>query len=441
MITQTQAPERAVAVPGGIEWSGLVRGYAAPVVVTLLVVAGSLFGGSALVRGATGAAASGVRLEVGWGYLAMAPVGNVLDTLSVLTLPQHFAVLATLLAVFVLWRLLRSRRRLGWGRRLLVELGVAALSLVGLAAFYGYGMFGPRPMAALVVEDDSVVVVDVHSHTNHSHDGLRWFDAEANRAWHAAAGFHAAYVSDHRTWDGYLEAEAENPERAGEGVSLLPALEIKYAGKYASALGPPWQYRSAAEGNVLIEDSVYRLYRETGVRPTLVLTLPSGLEEVVASRGDTLGYVALELNDASPRGLRQSRGDRALLLRMADSLDLALVAASNNHGWGRTAAAWTLLRIPGWRELSPDELAAAIEARFHAERRQASWVVERRIPWTDESPVALAATVPAITWSMFGGLSVPERVSWLLWSWVLAGLLVVARARRARGRGHHSPGG
>ena len=71
--------------------------------------------------------------------------------------------------------------------------------------------------------------------------------------------------------------------------------------------------------------------------------------------------MAVEANDASPRGLRQSKRDRAQILALADSLDLALVAGSNNHGWGRTAAAWTLIRIPGWQRMSPASLETAIE--------------------------------------------------------------------------------
>ncbi|NIP83929.1 MAG: hypothetical protein GWM90_33750 [Gemmatimonadetes bacterium] len=167
-------------------------------------------------------------------------------------------------------------------------------------------------------------------------------------------------------------------------------------------------------------------------RPTLVLTIPGGLDDVPASTRDSIGYVAIELSDASPRGLRQGRRDRAILLRMVDSLDLAPVAASNNHGWGRTAAAWTLMRIPGWRSLAPRELGQAIEALLHAERRKASRVVERRMPYPGDSPVALAATVPVITWQLFGGLGPAERVSWLAWTWLLA--LVVAPRLRGPGR-------
>jgi hypothetical protein len=436
LITQTQAPERVAPTAAGFELGARVRRLGVPLFITALVLAGAVAGSPALTNGATGAAATSARLEVGWGYVVLAPLTTVQDTLSVLTLGQHYAVLATLILVFLLWRVARvRRRRLGFVRRAGRELWVAALALAGLLAFYGYGVLGPRPMAALVPEDEDVVVVDVHSHTEHSHDARGGWSAEDNRAWHAGAGFDAVYISDHRTYQGFLDAVGGNPERAGDGTVVLPGLEIKFAGKYASALGESWRYRPAMDGNTLIADSVYAVYRRTGLRPTLVFTIPSSTYGVLPATPDTLGYVALELSDAAPRGLRQSRRDRALLLRMADSLNLALVAATNNHGWGRTAAAWTLMRIPGWQELSPDQLGAAIEGKLHTERREASWVVERAIPWSDDSPVALATTVPAITWAMFGGMGPGERVSWLLWSWLIAlAATLRARSREEAGR-------
>lgn len=397
--------------------------------VTTLIVIGALFGPSALAT-PTGEVPD-ATLDVGWGYVLMAPVANVLDTLSVLTLGQHYAVLATLILVYAAWRIVRPRPRRGWVRRVGIEVGVALLALLGLAAFYGYGMVGPRPMAAIDPGDADVVVLDVHSHTDHSHDARDGFGAEDNRAWHADAGFHAVYVSDHRHWEGWREAVPNNPERAGEGTTLLPALEIEWKTKYASALGDPQRYRGAVEGNTLTPDSMVALLEAGVQRPTLVLTIPEQLDGVQASTGDSIGFVAIEVSDASPRGLEQSRRDRELILRMVDSLDLAPVAATNNHGWGRTAAAWTLMRVPGWRTMTPDGLGAAIEARLHSERAHASRVVERRSPYLGSSTAALAVTAPALVWQLFGGMGSAERVAWLAWTWLLA--LAAPLLRRRRG--------
>jgi hypothetical protein len=430
VITQTPARERTAAAPKALDLYALARGYGAALVITLLVLLGALLGPSALTTGSTGAVATGVRLDVGWGYVLMAPVANVLDTLSVLTLGQHYAVLVTLFGVYWAWRILRPRRRLGVARRVAVEAGTATAAFLALLVFYAYGIVGPRPMAAILPTDPDVVVLDVHSHTEHSHDSRKGFDAEDRRAWHAAAGFDVAYIADHRTWQGYYDGAPANPALAGQGTVLLPAIEVKFGGKYASVLGEEWRYRSAVRGNHMDDDSLYHVLRTTGSRPTMVLTLPSGLGGVIADSPDSIGYLAVELNDASPRGLRQSRRDRAQLLRLADSLDLAPVAATNNHGWGRTAAAWTLMRIPGWQGLTPRQLERAIDRKLHAERRRASWVVERRVPWSGEDPASLAATLPAITWTMFGGMGPAERVSWLLWAWALTLLLTLMPPRR-----------
>jgi hypothetical protein len=433
LISQTRVPQRTISEERDLELTAGLGGLFWPLVITALVVAGAFLGPAALQEPVRGGTPVDARLVVGTDYLVFTPVFNVLDTLSLLTLDQHYAVLATLIGAFVLWRLFRSRHPRGFFGRVGVELGVAALSLLGLVAFYGFGIVGPRPMATLVVDDPAALLVDFHSHTDRSHDGRKGFDAERNREWHTSAGFHAAYVSDHRTYDGYAEAAAGNPERAAGGTVLLPGLEIKYAGKYASALGAPWRYRAAMDGNDLVADSLYRVVRGGGPRPTLVLTIPGGLDAVPADGRRQIGYVAVEVSDASPRGLEQSRRDRASILALADSLNLALVAGSNNHGWGRTAAAWTVLTIPGWRSMTPQRLDQAIGDRLHRERRGASRVVERRVPYAGPSPAALALTVPAITWQMFGGIGRAERIAWLLWTWGVAfGLLPIARLLRRR---------
>src|SRR5437764_10613241 len=54
---------------------------------------------------------------------------------------------------------------------------------------------------------------------------------------------------------------------------------------------------------------------------------------------------------------------RQRIVHIADSLNLALVTGSDNHGWGRAAPGWTLMRIPGWRGMSTDSLSRRIEDR------------------------------------------------------------------------------
>jgi hypothetical protein len=167
--------------------------------------------------------------------------------------------------------------------------------------------------------------------------------------------------------------------------------------------------------------------------PVLVQTFPGRFHQIVPARGPgTPGVRAIELIDGAPRGLSQTRGSRQRIVRLADSLNLTLVAGSNNHGWGRTAPGWTLFLIPGWRGASPDDLAAAIEATIRQAGRSASRVVERRVGET--SGALLALTVPVVTWRMFTMLSPDQRVMWAVWAWGLAALWWAVRTRRRGAR-------
>lgn len=347
------------------------------------------------------------------GCLAIAPACTVLDQLSLLTLDQHVAVLLSLAALWLGVRRIRRRARRKAGmppRRRRTELAGAALGLVLFVGVYAVGALADRPMARLTLADPDAVIVDFHSHTDHSHDGRPAFDVERRRAWHAAAGFHAAYLSDHRTWTAWQEGAARNPRRAAEGTTLLPALELRVAGKHANMLGAPERYERAIDDDPVDWDRVLEATPPQAPDPTLVLVLPAHLEGAPAHRSrQAPGFVALELVDASPRGLAQSRRRRGELLHAARSLDLALVAGSNHHGWGRTAAAWTVLRIPGWRDLDAEGLDAAIQRELHGKRFGATHVLERTAVTTVGATLPL--TLPALVWHTSATLAPGERAA------------------------------
>ncbi len=50
--------------------------------------------------------------------------------------------------------------------------------------------------------------------------------------------------------------------------------------------------------------------------------------------------LALELTDAAPRALGELDNKEAEIRRRSATLGVTIVAGSNNHGWGRTVAAW-----------------------------------------------------------------------------------------------------
>ena len=413
---------------------------------SVLVAAGAAWHVSPIEALGAGARGGGVgaALHLPAAYTLLSPICEGYDALTLLTLAQHGAVLGWLLVALGAWRLARRlrRRRANARQRAAHSEGLLlGAAIVAFIAWYTIGALVPRPMAALALSDRDELAVDVHSHTEASHDGRAGFDAEASRRWHAAAGFAAAYVTDHRFFTGADAGAASNPREAGTGTMLLPGIESAAPHSRLLILG-------ARESSGLDRDGhadLARLASDTSV--VVVLTTPASLGRIPAS----MRLDAVESSDGAPRGLMFTRRLAPEIGRFARARKLARVAGSNNHGWGRTATAWTVLRIAGWRAMSASALDSAIRStlRHPADRVR---VIARGSTPLPRSSGALVATPALIAWSVATRLSTGERLSWLAWIWGCAGLALLASARRrpalvlpnggasSAARGRRSPG-
>ena len=395
---------------------------------TALLVLGAIWRASPVEALGVGARSGGVgaTLHIPTAYTLLSPICEAYDALTLLTLSQHAALLAWLTVAFVVFRVVRRRRRklaTVRQRALHTEALFLAAFVLCFAATYAIGALVPRPMAALALTDRDELAVDVHSHTSASHDGRGGFDAESNRRWHAAAGFAAAYITDHRHYDAAIAGARGNPRLAGDGTVLLPGIESAAPHSRLTLLGARASMALDKNGQV----DLARLAVDTGV--VAVLTTPASLDRVPA----TIRLDAVESSDGAPLGLMFTRRLAPEIRLFARSRRLARVAGSNNHGWGRTASAWTVLRIPNWRAMSPDSLDSAIRSTLRHGTRSVRVVARGSTP-LPESIGALIATPLLLAWSVVTRLSTAERLSWLVWIWVAAALAIVADGRAARRR-------
>jgi hypothetical protein len=384
-----------------------------PGIASAAVIAGALMPLSALRDPVTGGVPTGAQLVLPPGYVLFSPFSRLFDTIGLFAPGQHIAVaLTTILLALVVayWRTANSSRR-----SLRIATAVA-ISFCALLIAYACAGALPRPMAALAVSDTSVARVDFHSHTKFSHDARSGFTPDANRAWHRAGGFDVAYISDHNSFTGAQVARRGNPARAGDGTVLLSAFEGRYLLTFEIFL-------SLTEADSVVLMDWRRWLRNgpllSGRMPSSVVALPSPLKDVQASGRDDPPHIsAIEIVDGSPRGFAQQDREGRAIIERADSLGLALVVGSNNHGWGYVVPGWALVSIPGWRAFSPDSLAAAIEHTIHASPRTAVRVIERRRP--SGTGAGLALTVPVAIEQVIRALTFPERIMWIVWIWVIA---------------------
>jgi hypothetical protein len=393
--------------------------------LTAAVAAGAVFSEEPLRDAVTRQPVPDVVLHRPFGYLLLAPVCEILDAFTLLSVRQHLALIATIVALLVGWRVVRAHRRGSW--RPARDVAAVVAGAVAVAATYLLSIV-PRPMAALRVADPDVVVVDFHSHTNASWDARKSFTPEHNRAWHRAGGWQVAYVTDHWDLGGALQGMAANPSRAGDDTVLLPGIETRGSGLILLVLGV-----TPADVAELEKRAKVRGKRPRGKRDhTVVIATPVDLERKGGWARVPAGTpVAIEVSDGSPDGLEQTRRDRDRFLALASREQYATVAGSNTHGWAQTAPAWTLLRIAGWRALSPERLGARIEELLRTERLTAARVVERRTADPGGTVLGLAFTLPAFAWHVLATLTPLERLSFLAWIWGVAYVVGALRRRSA----------
>jgi hypothetical protein len=403
--------------------------YRWPLLITLCIAVTAAFSLSPLVDVARPDAVVSATLKGPFVYDLLAPASNVLDALTMLSPSQYWATFALCALLIIGCDIVGHVRRARCFRA-----GQASRACVrftgGTVAILGIMLLLSRPMASLRVSDPDLIVVDFHSHTSASHDGRAGFDAERNREWHRAAGFNAVYITDHRTFDGALEGAKLNPLTAGAGTTILPGVELRDGPEHPILIGvdprrmrinsPDWRGAAVkADGGP--------------VPPILILSMPGDLDRVPAD--EYMGEIklaAIEGADGSPRGISQTTSDGKRIIALANRMGLALVSGSDNHGWAEAAPAWSILRIPGWRALTPAALDIAIRRTIIARAPGSTQVVSRRMATPVTGKIGNAFAGFAVAVLMFRTMSPRDRLSWLGWSWGLALLGSISVRRRRR---------
>jgi len=378
----------------------VLRRHPVAFLLLALVIAGAVASRPPVVDVATGSPPADAALVLPAGYVALAPMSNVLDALTFLSVERAPWALGVWLLGLAAWGLLRGN---GPRRRLVGGL-VGPLSLVGLAAAAA-GL--PRPVPRLAAGDSGVTVIDYHAHTAASHDGRGGWTPERLARWHARQGFEASYVTDHNI--------AFTPA-GSEPFPLLPGAEWSVHRQHVLALGP---------GQAIARDSftrttarMLRIFQQLSRQGAVTIaSIPEywrnhwdGLDAFIAA-----GVGGFEIVSCGPKALGFPAAGRRRVVAMATAHDVLVTGGSDNHGWGAVTCVWNL-SAPG------------------AGGYRANRVIARAVAVAqgDGSPVwAAAVTQP---WIMFRTLGWSERAIWVTW-------IVLYLIYRGLPRRRQEPGG
>lgn len=399
------------------------------ILLTIVLLAARILRVDPLTDPTGGTLPPGLHLSFPALHLALIPLFDLWDAVSLLSYDRILWFTGGLLLGYFAWRAVS-----GWRRHqrdpdpgppigLIRELGFLLLALALFVAFLAGGLLWHRPMAAVAGLPDDVMAVDLHSHTSASHDvedgPHAGFDAEASRRWHRRAGFDAFFVTDHNTVAGLPPAGTGRP-------AVCPGIEISAWRAHIVLLGTRAQVPRAPYVDSLA--GVLALLSESEQRygALAIASLPEydrnhwpNLDRMVAA-----GVDGFEIVNGSPKARSFSMAHRDSIVALARAHDLLLVAATDHHGWGATTPGWNLVTVPGWRA-SADPCAALMQVL--ARRGVGTVQIAERHALRDEAWWPSLLTPLAVVWEDWRSLEPPQTVAWLVWIWAVGVLLARRR--------------
>lgn len=404
----------------------------APALITIGILAARIFSAPALTDPLGNPIPPGVHLGFPALNLVLAPLFDLWDGVSMLSMRRLTGLAAGLALLFVAWRIAVAvkRRRdpdAGPPIGLIRELGVLSIAIAAFVAFVMAGLLWHRPMVALRGVPSDLMVVDFHSHTNASHDVrgtlMRGYDANANLRWHQRAGFEATFITDHNTIRG-LPATT-----SGQRPLACPGIEVSAWRAHIVLLGTRDSVDRSPYSDSL--GGVLQLLRESE-RKYGALSIAS-LPEYDRSHWDNLsafvtaGVDGFEIVNASPKANEFSQSHRDSVIALAKAHNLLLVGVSDSHGWGATSMAWNLALVPGWRKSIPQACDMLVD-QLKTGGTSAVQIVERH-HLAPDSRWPLILTPLGVAWETWRALAPSQLLSWLVWVWGV-GLVVLRRQER-----------
>lgn len=410
--------------------------------LTIALLLARIFGAPAIFDPTGSALPAGVHLHFPVLNIVLAPLFDTWDGVSMLGMRQLRAFFLWSTAAIVVWRVGRRwlggsvGQRVGTVRVLLREAVIVAGAVVTLGLFGLVGLVWHRPMVSLAGVPRGWVVVDLHTHTNVSHDVqgtlMKGFDAEAARRWHRRGGFDAFFITDHNRIDGILPATLS----ADSTPTACPGEEVSAFDQHVVLLG-----NTTAVDNRLYGDSlagILRLFRDAGPRfgALAVASIPEYDKNHFGdlARFADSGVAGFEIVNGAPKANELTTAHRDSVIALARRRDLFVDAVTDSHGWGATVEGWTLVRdgAEAQERRGGESLCTSILASLRNGGFSATTVIARH-RLTSDTLWAAWLTPVAVIWEGWRSAGWLQLIAWLAWIWGLA-LLADRRAlKNARG--------
>ena len=328
------------------------------------------------------------------------------------TLVEFMVLMVWVLGILLLIGLIRNMRiipgsifrRLGLALvRWLAIVPVVLILWIGLTLLM---IFAPLPTNIIRCNRDNTALVNFHSHTYYSHDGL--ISPENLVKWHQRNGFDAFFITEHNHHNKTLKFIAARDAilTGDEKICVLPGQE--YSGSnHLLLLGLTHDFITKDMADSVAVDTVHA---QNGVvvvahwfadeHRSIQYYIDCGVDGFeIANQGEGIDY------------------DRRIFQNIVSACQkngLLMMGNVDYHGYGNACYVWNALNIPLWDDLSYFEKKDSIMSILRGKQTDKIQVVtycDRR--FLNRSLLWLSPVLNAIDY--FRSFNVWQMLSWLVW--------------------------
>ncbi len=263
-------------------------------------------------------------------------------------------VLYWALAIFIIYSIAKSfRLKERQQRKKFIVWQLVNLPIIAGLWFTVFVMmiFIPLPNNTIVNNSPNAILVNTHSHTEYSHDGL--ISQEGLWKWHKRNGFDAFYITEHNNHDQSLKFVAAQRNNEFPGEPLVLCGEEFSGSNHLSLLGLKTDFKTKG----LTDSMAVAMARADGAAVIVNHWFdgePKSLEYY-----KILGVDGFEIeNTAEDKTYNREVYKR--IKEFCGENDLIMNGGVDFHGYGNACSLWNAFEIPGWKNMDAQRKEEAI---------------------------------------------------------------------------------
>ncbi len=313
-----------------------------------------------------------------------------------------------LVFIFSIFKGFRDAQRkilLSIGKQLLLWLTKIPLIIIISLAILLLIIFGPLPSNTIINKTNDTILVNIHSHTHFSHDGI--ISPAGQIKWHGYNGFDAFFISEHKNHDKTLETV--EAQKNGD----LPAKPVVICGEEFSGsnhillLGLKRDFKTRGLSDSASVDSAHAngalaivAHWFEDEKRTIQYYIDCGVDGFeIVNQGEGLTY------------------DRRIFNNIVDNCrknNLLMLGSCDYHGYGSACFTWNALTIPGWHDFNDEEKRSSIISLLRGKNQDKVQVLTYRDrDIFDRDKLWISPILDFI--SYFRSLNFYQVFSWINW--------------------------